>query len=158
VDAIRTFSARQYADALSSWTWLDVVGKAALCTSPFGDVFLEDGDGVWWLDTVEGTLTRPWADRAEFAAAMSTADGQNDYLMAGLALAAEANGLVPGPDQIYDFRVHPQLGGALEPENVEVTDFVVALAITGQVLNQIRDLPPGTKISGVTVEEEPGRP
>jgi hypothetical protein len=58
VDVIRTFTARRYAEALSSWTWLDVVGKSAVCTSPFGDVFLEDDDGVWWLDTVYGTLTR----------------------------------------------------------------------------------------------------
>jgi hypothetical protein len=153
VDAVRLFSAQQYAAALSAWTWLDVVGKAAVCTSPFGDVFLEDDAGVWWLDTVAGTLTRRWADRAEFAAALNTAEGQNEYLMVGLALAAEANGLVPGPDQVYDFRVHPQLGGELVPENVEVTDFVVALSVTGQILHQIRDLPPGTAISGVTVVE-----
>jgi len=155
VDAIRTFTARQYAEALSSWTWLDVVGKSAVCTSPFGDVFLEDDDGVWWLDTVDGTLTRRWVDRADFAAALSTADGQNEYLMAGLALAAEAAGLVPGPDEVYGFTVPPQLGGALEPENVEVVDFVVGLSITGQILHQIRDLAPGTKIDGFT-SENPG--
>ena len=153
MEAIRTFTAQQYADALSSWTWLPVVGKAAVCTSPFGDLFLEDDDGVWWLDTVEGTLTRPWASRAEFAAAMATADGQNDYLLVGLALAAEANGLVPGPDQIYGFTVPPQLGGGFEPDNVEVIDFVVSLSITGQIQNQIRDLPPGTQVSGFTVDE-----
>ena len=155
MDAIRTFSAQQYAAALAAWTWLDVVGKAAICTSPFGDVFLEDDAGVWWLDTVEGALTRRWADREEFAAALSTTAGQDEFLLAGLGLAAEANGLVPGPDEIYGFTVPPQLGGALEPENVEVIDFVVSLSITGQILQQTRDLPPGTQISGFDVVAEP---
>jgi hypothetical protein len=155
VEPIRTFSAQQYADALASWTWLDVVGKAAVCASPFGDVFLEDAEGVWWLDTLDGTLTRPWADRQEFAAALSGVEGQNEYLMAGLALAAEEAGLVPGADQVYGFTVPPKLGGVLEVGNVEVVDFVTSLGISGQILHQVRDLPPGTRIDGVAVDDGP---
>lgn len=45
-----------------------------------------------------------------------------------------------------------QLGGSPDVGNVEVTD-VVAVNIAGQVHRQIRDLPAGTKISGVTLEE-----
>jgi hypothetical protein len=110
VDAIRQFRAEQYASALESWLWLDVAGKVALCTSPFGDVFLEDTQGVWWLDTLKGTLTRPWSNRVEFSAALQTSQGQDHYLLAGLGLVAEETGLVPGPDQVYGFRVPPRLG------------------------------------------------
>jgi hypothetical protein len=153
VDAIRQFSGEQYARALESWHWLDLAGKAALCASPFGDVFLEDDRGVWWLDALEGVLTRPWATREEFAAALSTAEGQDEYLLAGLGLAAESAGLTPGADQVYGFAVPPNLGGALDVSNVEVVDFVVALNLAGQIHRQIRDLPPGTKITGFTMDD-----
>jgi hypothetical protein len=143
MELIRTFSPGRYAAALESWTWLDILGKPALCTSPFGDVFLEDAAGVWWLDVLEGTLTRPWADRQGLTEAVSTAAGQDEYLLAGLALAAEEAGLVPGPDEIYGLTVPPRLGGALEVDNVEVVDFVVALTLAGQIHRQIRDQPQG---------------
>jgi hypothetical protein len=72
---------------------------------------------------------------------------------AGLAHAAERSGLVPTSAQVYDFRVPPALGGALEVDNLEVIDFVVSLNIAGQIHEQIRDLPPGTPISAVQISE-----
>jgi len=152
MEPVRRFSAGQYAAALESWSWLDLSGKAALCTSPFGDVFLEASDGVWWLDVLEGTLTRPWAARTEFAAALSTAAGQEEYLLAGLGLAAEEAGLTPGPSEVYGFTVPPKIGGPIEVGNVEVVDFVVGMAITGQIHRQIRDLPDATQIAGFSVD------
>jgi hypothetical protein len=56
----RTFTLEQYAKATESWGWLDLAGKTPIFTSPFGDVFYRSADGFWWLDTLEGTLTRPW--------------------------------------------------------------------------------------------------
>lgn len=153
MDVIRRFSGEQYSRALESWRWLELDGKAALCASPFGDVFLEDDQGIWWLDAVDGVLTRPWASREEFAAAVSTSEGQDEYLLAGLGLAAEEAGLTPGPAQVYGFAVPPKLGGAFEVDNVEVIDFVVGLTIAGQIHRQIRDLPPGTAITGFTLDE-----
>lgn len=153
MDVIRRFSGEQYSRALESWRWLGLDGKAPLCASPFGDVFLEDEQGIWWLDAVDGVLTRPWASRQEFADAVSTTRGQDEYLLAGLGLAAEAAGLLPGPEQVYGFTVPPKLGGAFEPDNVEVVDFVVALDIAGQIHRQIRDAPPGTGIAGSTIDE-----
>jgi hypothetical protein len=150
MEAIRTFTDEQFRSALESWTWLDLAGKGPLCASPFGDVFLEDAAGVWWLDTLEGTLTRPWASRAQFATALSEETGQDRYLLVGLALAAEERGLRPGPDQVYGFTVPPKLGGGFEPDNVEVIDFVLGLNIAGQVHQQLKDLPPGTRVTGFT--------
>jgi hypothetical protein len=85
-------------------------------------------------------------------AALHTAEGQDQYLLLGLALGAEARGLVPGPREVYGFTQPPVLGGPVEVENVEVTDVVVSLNITGEIHAQVRDLPPGTRISGFTVD------
>jgi hypothetical protein len=152
MEAIRRFTDEQFLDALESWSWLDLAGKAPLCASPFGDVFLEDGSGVWWLDTLEGTLTRPWPDREAFATAVADETGQDRYLLVGLALAAEDRGLRPGPEEVYGFHVPPKLGGGFDPDNVEVIDFVLGVNVAGQIHRQLKDLPPGTTISGFTVE------
>ncbi|MER7244440.1 hypothetical protein [Kribbella sp. NPDC000426] len=151
MELTRTFTTEQYTRALESWGFLDLGGKTPVFTSPFGDVFFQAADGFWWLDTLEGTLTRPWATADDLRAELNTEDGQDQYLLAGLAFGAESRGVVPGPDQVYSFAHPPQLGGELGVGNVEVLDFVVSLHILGQIHTQTRDLPPGTPISGFTV-------
>jgi hypothetical protein len=42
------------------------------------------------------------------------------------------------------------LGGPIDLDNVGVLDFVVALSIAGQIHDQVRHLPPGTAISGIS--------
>jgi hypothetical protein len=47
VDLFRTFSDETYGRALEDWSWLGVTGKVPLCTSPFGDMFLQDREGLF---------------------------------------------------------------------------------------------------------------
>jgi hypothetical protein len=151
VELTRRFTAEQFERGLGSWEWLGLDGKTPVFASPFGDVFFESDDGIWWLDTLDGALTCPWPDPAALEADLRTDDGQDRYLLAGLALAAERRGLVPEEAQVYGFTAPPILGGALDVDNVEVIDFVVALDIAGQIHEQVRDLPPGTPITGITI-------
>lgn len=148
----RTFRPERYRDGLSSWRWLDLRGREPLFTSPFGDVFFRAPDGFWWLDTLEATLTRPWSTVDELRADLNSFEGQDRYLMAGLAQSAARRGLLPGPDQVYDFKVPPVLGGAVDVDNLDVTDLVVSLNIAGQIHGQVRDLPPGTPVAGITID------
>jgi hypothetical protein len=147
----RSFAAEQFARGLESWQWISIGSKVPLFASPFGDVFFRADDGIWWLDTLEGTLTRNWANAEALEADLATASGQDRYLLAGLAFGAESRGLIPGGGQVYGFKTPPVLGGALEVDNVETIDFVVGLNIAGQLHDQIRGLPPGTRISGFTI-------
>jgi hypothetical protein len=152
MELTRSFSPEQFSRGLESWAWIDIGGKVPLFTSPFGDVFFRSNDGFWWLDTVEGRLSQPWRDAEALRADLNSVDGQDQYLLAGLALGAEQRGIVPTDDQVYGFTVAPTLGGSMEVENIEAIDFVVSLHIAGQIHEQIRDWPPGTPISGVTIQ------
>jgi hypothetical protein len=152
VQPIRRFSDEQYRAALESWAWLDLAGKAPRFASPFGDIFFEATDGWWFLDTMEGTLQRRWATGQEVQAALNTQEGQDQFLLLGLAQGAEALGVVPRGDEVYDLTPAPILGGAFDPAHVGVTDFVVAVSIAGQLHDRVRKLPPGTLISGITIE------
>jgi hypothetical protein len=155
VDLSRSFTAEQFARALESWDWAGLQGKQPLFTSPFGDVFFQAQDGFWFLDLLEGKLTRPWPTADELRAELDTAEGQDRYLMAGLAFAAERQGIIPSATQVLSFKVAPILGGAIAVENIEVFDFEVIVHITGQLHWQVRDMPPGTRITGFKMAPEP---
>lgn len=150
----KTLSAETYRRALADWAWLHLEGKRPFLASQFGDVFLEDGTGIWMLDLVEGSLSRVFSDRQQMAAVLNTEEGQDRHLLAGLALAAERLGLVPGPDQVLAWKVPPVLGGPTGIENLELMDFEVYLSVQGQIHRQVKDLAPGTKITGFTVGGE----
>jgi hypothetical protein len=145
----KIFPPEQFAAALESWEWIGVAGKTPVAASLFGDVFLEDAAGYWFLDSVEGTLTHEWESRDAMTEALGNEVGQDRFLLAGLAIAAERSGIALAPNEIYDFAESPAFGGDIDIANVVAMDFVVSLNIAGQLHNQIRDLPDGTEIGGV---------
>ncbi|GAA1384897.1 T6SS immunity protein Tdi1 domain-containing protein [Catellatospora chokoriensis] len=147
----KTFTEQQYAQALDSWSWLGLDGRKPLFTSLFGDVFLAGKDGCWYLDTIEGALTRVWASADELALDLSTEQGQDRYLLGGLAAQAADRGLELGSDQVYTFMPPPVIGGGVTIESVVVESFAVAVNIAGQIHEQVRDLPPGTSVTGITL-------
>ena len=83
MELTRSFTAGQFARALESWDWADIQNKQPVFTSPFGDVFFKAQDGFWFLDLLEGMLTRLWSDADALQAELNTAAGQDRYLMAG---------------------------------------------------------------------------
>lgn len=151
MEIIRRFTSEQYAGALDAWEFLGLDGKQPTFSSPFGDVFLQSADGWWFLDILGGTLTREWASADELQAALNTPEGQDRFLMTGLAQVAADLALVPDDSQVLSFVVHPMLGGTLTAENLEVSDMVVSVNLFGQIHEQTRDLPPGTPVTGFTI-------
>jgi hypothetical protein len=134
----KTFSAEEYAEGLESWSWLSLARKVPVGTSLFGDILFAAADGCWFLDSIAGSLVRPWADQAAMHANLSTPEGQERYLLASLAEEVARRGVIPGPSQVYDFAHPPVLGGRLEADNVYLVDFVVALNVAGQIHDQVR--------------------
>jgi hypothetical protein len=148
MDLTRTFSAEQFARALASWRWIGLDDLDPWFSTAFGDVFLIGDDGVYWLDICAGELTRPFASAEDAKRALGTDDGLDEYLLAGLAFAAEEAGLVAEGNDILDFKVPPVLGGEFEVANLAVTDFEVAVNLAGQLHEQIKDLPDGAEVTG----------
>jgi hypothetical protein len=67
-------------------------------------------------------------------------------------MSADARGLVLDEHEVYDFAVAPVLGAGFGVENISNEDFVVALNVAGQLHSQLRSMPPGSKITGFTVD------
>ncbi|MEV5967315.1 hypothetical protein AB0L70_36440 [Kribbella sp. NPDC051952] len=154
MEMIRRFDAETFARGLADWAWL--IGDRDLrpiAASMFGDVFLQGPDGVWFLDSLEGTLTLEWPDAEALQGALNTPEGQDQYLLGGIAIGAQQRGVVPGPSQVLMFSVHPALGGEITSGNVEAMDYVVASSICGQLRRQLKDLPPGSPITEISLKK-----
>jgi hypothetical protein len=140
VELTKQFSDEQYAVALESWSWLDLHGKAPRFTSLFGDVFLEDREGIWWhLDTFEGELVPRWPNGAALAAELNTEEGQDQYLLGALAMAAfHRRGLRLSSDEIYAYVPPPVVTGSFDVDEIQVFKFSVAVNAVGQLHRQLR--------------------
>ncbi len=151
MDPIKRFTGEQYEQALESWSWLNLAGKSPRFTSLFGDVFFEAADGWWFLDTMDGELAQVWPAGTDVQRAINTTEVEDRYLSMGLARDVERRGVQLDRNEVYTLTPPPVLGGALDAANVSATDFVVAVNLDGQIHDQIRDLPPGTPITGLTI-------
>jgi Domain of unknown function (DUF1851) len=119
-----------------------------------GDAFVERADGeVIFLDTLEGTLKHAATNQNAFLkllkAERSTRRGY--ILIWHSRLEARSERLAPG--QCYSYKIPPILGGSFESANVKAVSALVHFCIMGQLHEQTRHLPPGTKISHFTIVE-----
>ncbi len=145
-------TSEELSEGLEAWSWLPVKEKSPIAVTAFGDVFLESPEGIWFLDTLEGSLNRIADSKPELDEILNTAEGQTHFLFSSFVDRALSEGMNLEEGQCYDFKVNPVLGGAVEFENIEVNDFVVSLYVSGQVHQQIKDLPPGAKIKEINIE------
>ena len=54
---------------------------------------------------------------------------------------------------MYDLVPPPILGGAFDVDHVVVSDFAMTVNVAGQIHEQVRNLPPGTTISGISIDD-----
>src|SRR5262249_38386074 len=119
--------------ALESWQWLPIQGREPVLVTAFGDIFFAAKDGVWFLDTLEGTFQQVCSTRAELEELLNTTEGEDRYCLAGFVERARREGMRLGDGECYDFTLAPVVGGKLEYANIQPRDFVVAVHIAGQL-------------------------
>jgi hypothetical protein len=140
-------------DALEAWDWLDFSDKTPFTTTCFGDVFFESEKGVYFLDSIGGSLEKVANSKSELQEILNTEDGQDHFLMSGLVALAKDSGLLLEEGECYDFKISPALNGPMNISNMQKMSFKVSLHISGQLMKQIKDLPTGTKITEVKLND-----
>ena len=138
---------------LESWDWLDFSDKEPFVATVFGDIFFDSKEGVYFLDKVSGSLEVICESKQALQDIFNTVDGQNHYLMTALVMLARDRGMILDDNECYDFKISPALSGAVEFDNLQKMNFKTSLHITGQLIKQIKDLPPGTKINEVKLAD-----
>ena len=133
--------------ALASWQWTGLTDKKPIMVTSFADVFLRSRDGVWFLDTMAGTLTRVCATRRHLEKLLTTTEGKEQFLRASLIEHAVQEGRKLDEGQCYDFRKQPINGGNYDSGNIEQLNFVVSLHSRGQMHQQRQHHAPGRPLA-----------
>ena len=146
-------------NALASWQWIGIADKKPVLVTAFADVFLRARDGIWFLDTIAGTLAHVCPTRRHLDKLLATAEGREQYLRASLIDQALNEKRKLGEGQCYEFRKQPILGGEYELANVERMNFVVSLHIRGQMHDQLQHHAPGAPLDAYQpIEDTASKP
>ena len=144
-------------DLLTDWRWLIGSHLKLWHVTKFADVLLMDAaGGIYFLDTLEGAVSKIANSEAEFVSKAESDHNADHWFMAGLVDGAARRGMSPAAEECLSFKFAPQLGGPIDLDNVEVSSLILSLSISGQIRQQIKDLPDGTKIKEVRVEPDGG--
>lgn len=128
-----TPEAAELARGLEAWQWIGLEDKTPVAVTAFGDVFFVAITGIWFLDKLEGNLTRICGSREELTTILQSDAGKNHYLFAGLVQKAQREGMALAPGECYDFKVAPIEGGELSFENIRKAVLADALSESGRI-------------------------
>lgn len=135
-------------EMLRCWEWLIGRDKHPLVMTKFGDWFLADPEGrVHWLDLMEGAFTRVADSIARFQQLMVEEEQLDNWFLLGWCYRLYDEGMIPGEDQCFGFKVPPRLGAPVDLSNIEVANLM-----SYQVwMAEIAKIPPGTEVDAITV-------
>jgi hypothetical protein len=135
-------------DFCSAWQWCLTDQKAVALISCVGDMFLiGKDDTINWLDTSAGELKKIADNIQQFEEQLDNEANIDNWFLATLVEKLIKSGKTLKENEVYSFRQMPVLGGDYSIENLQPTDISVHFALTGQIAEQIKDLPDGTKIN-----------
>ena len=140
---------------LADWHWLIGPARLPILLPSIGNAFVQDtGDGSVYLLDVGAAEVIPVADDFEnFQKLLDDNAFVMNLFAAKMVVSLREAGLALQPGQIYSFKRPPILGGEYALENVEATDIEVHFSILGQLTQQVKPLPPGILITGVSISE-----
>ncbi len=140
---------------LADWEWMIGRSRRPILVSAIGDAFVQDTrDGtVHQLDTAFAELEQVAASEDELRALLDDREFVIERLAAQLFGDLRGAGLELGPGQVYSWKTPPALGGKVALDNAEVADLEVHFSVTGQLHRQIAELPEGTPIESIRIDE-----
>jgi hypothetical protein len=139
---------REWSSLLENWDWLLPDSFGAWLVNRFGDLFLVLDDGaVALLDINAGTLTRIAEHQDDFFEKLQVGDNAKIWLYLPLVDALIAAGInSDSAEMVYAFNKPILLGGSFTPDNVRITDYTEHLAFTGDLAEQLHEVPDGAEI------------
>ena len=117
----------------------------------FGDLFLRDQSGhIHFLDLMCGEFKQVAESQEEFDRLCEDREQRRNLFVSFLLTEVRKLRGELAAGECYSCKLPLSLGGQLEADNFERTDLRVHYSILGQLHQQARHLPPGTKIDGFT--------
>ena len=139
-------------DLLSEWRWLVDDSYTPIVLTKMGDMFLTSPDGkVHMLNLMEGQFTVVSDSLQEFQEKLHDPEIVGEWFLPEVVETNIEMGMKLKLNQCYGMKTPAFLSGQLKPDNIEPIDVSVYYSVTGQLLNQVKDLPPGTKIDDIKI-------
>lgn len=140
-------------DALASWRWKVGEASEVVALSLSGDIFYKDSSNhVHWLDTGAGTTERVASSQSEFWAILANPGRAAELLLQPVVEAfLRASGPIP-PGKCLGYRTLPVFGGDYSGANRVLFPASEHFMFTGEVHQQIRDLPDGSQVKFSVVD------
>ena len=140
-------------ELLEDWAWLLRRTFTLIALNNFGDMFLRDEGGeVHFLELAAGQVTTIAGSMEEFHRLSTDKNNQARWFLLGLLTELERAGITITKGQCFGFKKPPVLGGKIELSNIEITQLSVYTSLMGQIHQQVRNLPLGTKIKEIKIE------
>ena len=149
---IKDISKIDLEDIRSDWQWKLTDQKDIVIVSLMGDIFLTgNNDEINWPETGTGRLRSVAKNLEEFESLLNNQTLVDSWLLPSLIKQLSNQGKIPNENEVYSFKIMPALGGGYSIDNFDTTDISVHFSITGQIHQQIKDLPDGTRINNVGI-------
>ncbi len=135
-------------DLCDSWQWCLAEMNKVFIISKMGDMFLiGKGEQIYWLQVDSGGVLSKIADSlVEFEELLSIYDNIDNWFLPGLVDQLLKSKIDLKGNEVYNYKKLPVLGGEYKIENIEPTDISIHFWLTGQICEQIKNLPDGTKV------------
>lgn len=145
-------------ETLEDWRWLIGPQLQLWFVTKAGDVLLRNSsnDSIHYLDVTAGIVEQIATSRANFESRICDVENAGLWLKPEIVDGQALLDMRPAKNQCLSFIHPPILGGQIHPDNFEICDILVHLSISGQILRQVKDLPPGTEIADIKIQE-PGK-
>ena len=140
-------------ELLEDWMWLLQKPYTLIAMNNFGDMFLRDESGrIVFLELASGEVTNVAGSTVEFQRLAAEKENQRCWFMTTLLSDLERAGMTLADGQCFSYKTPLVLGGEVELPNIEVGDIYVYASLMGQIHQQVKNLPPGTKITAFKIK------
>ncbi len=141
-------------ELLSDWNWAMPEPMRPVLLTALGDLFAQGETGVvYFVDVIEGHIRVVAEDGSVFEDLLSDMEFVTDHFFPSRIVELRETGIELEANQVYSHQLPLVLGGNDELENYETSDVRVYISIQGQIHEQVKDLPEGTVISDVEIED-----
>lgn len=130
-----------------AWSWIGLEPVDVITSNAFGNVIVRDKCGRFWRICPEELSCQVVAESEdEYRVLISDEEYLADWDMIQLvALASRKLGSL-APDRCYCLKVPGVLGGEYVAENLGTNSRLEVIAFSGDVAQQLKDVPDGAKI------------
>jgi hypothetical protein len=134
-------------DIMESWLWKLQDQDQLLLVSVIGDMFfIGNNSEINWLDVGSGELQLIAQNIEDFKIKLQDDENIENWFLESIVEDLYESGLQLKENEVFGYIKLPIMGGDYDISNFEPIDMSVHFTFAGQIHEQIKDLPNGTKV------------